>query len=57
MLRFLALLMSWHAPEVHRPSWGTRLEARLAACCALCQHKGHTTQEHVRVPQKELLKR
>jgi hypothetical protein len=35
-----------------RPSWGSRLEARLAQTCPWCGHRSrHTVREHIRVPQ------
>jgi hypothetical protein len=50
-------MKAWYDPGVKRPSWGTRLERRLAARCALCGQARHTSSEHVRLPQAELRKR
>jgi hypothetical protein len=52
---WLIAVLDWHKPK--KLSWGSRLEIRLNARCAICQVKGHTKEEHVRIPQEDLRKR
>jgi hypothetical protein len=55
VMGWLLAVLDWRKPK--KLSWGTRLDIRINQRCELCKVKGHTKEEHVRIPQEVLRQR